>query len=136
MNNPFWRSPTYRIIQAMKATGNRAGVVEQWKESVRKWAEMNSTLSEAKAILAWLPYWQTRPFYTAEELAPMWPALAVALRIVARPFPVIPAARLSHLLDYGGLPRFEMDGQKFYIVEQIHTWKNKNYQEMRNALGR
>jgi hypothetical protein len=74
----YWKGETHHIIQAMKATGNRPGVVAQWKETVAGWAQMHRTDPDAAAVNAWLPLWQPRPFYTTEELAPLWPALAIA----------------------------------------------------------
>src|SRR5438309_10784301 len=67
---------TYHIVNAMRRAGNQ-GVIPRWKDSVARWAEMNSDSADAAAILAWLPFWHVRPFYTAEELSPMWPALAI-----------------------------------------------------------
>jgi hypothetical protein len=59
----FWKGgETYHIIQAMKATGNRPGVIAQWKETVAAWAQMNRTDPDAAAVNAWLPLWQVRPF--------------------------------------------------------------------------
>ena len=132
MKNPFWESPTYKIIQAMKATGNRPGVVARWKSFVEAWANRpeNRALPEAVAVRAWLPYWQVRPFYTAAELAPIWPALAVALGVVDRPFPAIPAKRLEFMLDYGGLPRIDFARPQFFIIERIHYWVGASHGEI------
>lgn len=138
----FWKGETAAIVKAMKATGNRPGVIAEWKEKVAQWAQMHRTDPNAAAVNAWLPLWQPRPFYTAEELAPMWPALAIAVGHTTH-WPPIPksAKRLEFELDYAGLPfRFSM-GRKYYIVERIHYWADAPqdefdevlFQEARNA---
>lgn len=131
----FKGDETYRIIQAMKATGNRPGIVAQWKDAVATWAQMHRTDPDAAAVNAWLPAWQPRPLYTAEELAPMWPALAIATG-VAEHWPTVLKSpmRLAHELDFHGLPHFEIRGQKYYVVEQIHFWKNATQEELENAV--
>lgn len=133
----FWKKETAHIVQAMKATGNRPGIIAEWKEKVAAWAQMNRTDPNAAAVNAWLPLWQPRPLYTAEELAPMWPALAIATGFTDMwPSVVKSAARLANELDFAGLPHFWIDGQKYYVVEQIHLWKNATQEELKNALGR
>lgn len=131
----FWKGETWAIVKAMKATGNRPGVIAEWKEKVAQWARMHRTDPNAAAVNAWLPLWQLRPVYTAEELAPMWPALAIAVEHTTH-WPAVPksAKRLEFELDYAGLPfRFSM-GRKYYIVERIHYWKNASLQEIENAM--
>ncbi len=133
----FWKGETYAIVRAMKATGNQPGVIATWKEAVAEWAQMHRTDPNAAAVNAWLPLWQPRPFYTVEELAPMWPALAIAVGFTDHWPPVLKSPRrLEFELDYAGLPYFETDGRKYYIVEQIHMWKNLSQQELGNALAR
>lgn len=138
----FWQGETWAIVKAMKATGNRPGVIAEWKERVAQWAQMHRTDPNAAAVNAWLPLWQPRPVYTAEELAPMWPALAIAVEHTTH-WPAVPksAKRLEFELDYAGLPfRFSM-GRKYYIVERIHYWTDAPqdefdevlFQEARNA---
>lgn len=119
----FWQGETHAIVKAMKATGNRPGVIAEWKEKVAQWAQMHRTDPNAAAVNAWLPLWQPRPFYTAEELAPMWPALAIAVGHTTH-WPPVPksAKRLEFELDYAGLPNFRYLGLKYYIVERIHHW--------------
>lgn len=124
IQNPFWNSPTYKIVQAMKATGNRPGIIRQWKEMVERWALLNPG-PDADAVAAWLPNWQIRPFYSAAELAPIFPALALALRITRRMEPMKSPARLAHELDYVGLPQIILCGEIYYIVERIHYWKKE-----------
>jgi hypothetical protein len=103
----FWKGgETYHIIQAMKATGNQPGVIAQWKESVAAWAQMHRTDPDAAAVNAWLPLWEVRPFYSAIELAPLWPALAIATGFTDKwPSVLKSAKRLEHELDFHGLPR-------------------------------
>lgn len=138
----FWKGETVAIVKAMKATGNRPGVIADWKEKVAQWAQMHRTDPNAAAVNAWLPLWQPRPFYTAEELAPMWPALAIAVGHTTH-WPPVPksAKRLEFELDYAGLPfRFSI-GRKYYLVERIHYWSAAPqdefdevlFQESRNA---
>lgn len=131
---------TYHIIRALKATGNRPGVIEQWKRSVETWAQLNRTDPNAAAVNAWLPLWQPRPFYTAEELAPMWPALAIATGYTDRwPAVVKSSMRLEHELDFHGLPRLR-DYRNYFIVERIHYWRRDAHEndirrEIQNVLG-
>lgn len=121
MKNPFWQSHTYRIIQAMKATGNGPGLIEKWKKNVEAWASNPANDSpDARAVRAWLPFWQSRPLYTAEELVPIWPILGIALGLTNCVHPQKSAQRLSFELDYGGLPSRIIDGQRYFIVERIH----------------
>jgi hypothetical protein len=122
--NPFWQSDTYAIIKAMKATGNRLGVIAQWKNLVEQWAIIHSGTPESAAIRAWLPHWQTRPLYTATELAPMFPALIVALGFATRMPPKKSPARLSYELQYGGLPFRTIEGHTYFAVECVHLWRD------------
>lgn len=127
---------TYHIIQAMKATGNQPGIIAKWKAKVEAWAQMNRTNPDAAAVNAWLPLWEIRPWYTAEELAPLWPALAIATSFTDRwPAVLKSAKRLEHELDFYGLPHFEMNGQKYYIVERLHFWSKMTQQERENACS-
>jgi len=129
------RGETCHIIRAMKATGNQPGIIARWKEDVAAWAQMNRTDPNAAAVNAWLPLWQPRSFYTAEELAPMWPALAIATGFTNRwPHVLKSAKRLEHELDFHRLPSGVIDGKKYYLVERIHYWKNASEEELKNAL--
>lgn len=146
--NDFWKSSTYGVIKAMKATGNSPGIVAQWIEGARLWAMANDG-RDAAAVKAWLPHWQARPFYTASELAPMWPALTVALGASKYLPPKPSVSRLIFALDYGGLPRLKNQngtvefrspvtgaGMSYYIVEQIHYWSKLelSQEDFENAL--
>lgn len=135
----FWKGETWAIVKAMKATGNRPGVIAEWKDRVAQWAQMHPSDTNAAAISAWLPLWQPRPFYTVEELAPMWPALAIAVGHTTH-WPPVPksAKRLEFELDFAGLPSFQYQGLKYYVVECIHYWKKiivlGDMQEIERAL--
>jgi hypothetical protein len=135
----YWKGETHHIIQAMKATGNRPGIIARWKEDVAAWAQMNRTDPNAAAVNAWLPLWQPRPFYTADELAPLWPALAIATGFTERwPAVLKSARRLAHELDYYGLPRLNYF-RHYFICERLHYWrgasKEQIVQEMQHAFG-
>jgi hypothetical protein len=133
----FYQTDIYRIIEAMKATGNQPGVVRQWRNLAETWATENGG-PEAEAIRAWLPFWKVRPFYTATELCPIFPVLAVTFGFASKAAPQMSPNRLANLLDFGGLPKLingaENKGFKspftgqfdnYYIVEHIHFWKNR-----------
>lgn len=129
---------TRHIIEMMKATGNRRGVIAQWKESVADWAQTYRTDPSAVAANAWLPLWQPRSFYTAAELAPMWPALAIATGFTNRwPAVLKSARRLEHELDFCGLPRLAYPWHEYFICERLHFWKQASIddisQEIENA---
>lgn len=131
---------TYHIIQAMKATGNRPGVIEQWKQAVAGWAQMHPTDPNAAAVNAWLPLWQTRPFYTANELAPMWPALAIATgftnRWPVRQSLIKSAARLEHELDFHRLPRLPEPYRNSFVCERLHYRRSAPLTEIEAAFAR
>ena len=130
-----WNSPTYTVITALKATGNQSGIVAKWKAAAEQWANSELNNPEAVAVRAWLPMWQVRPFYTAKELAPIWPMLAVALKIVERPFHEFSPARLAFLLDYGKLPKVRYNDKDYYVVERLHYWKNADAKEIENVFN-
>ena len=121
----FWSSPTFQVVKAMKARGNRPGVVREWKNLVAEWAKYDAS-ADAAAVNAMLPLWQDRPAYTAAELAPMFPALAIALGIKTfsggLPRPLGPA-RLAAALKFAGLPYRIARGREYFLVERIHYWR-------------
>jgi len=133
--NDFWKGETHAIVKAMKATGNRPGVIAQWKQEMEDWAFARPVNDpDAQAVRAWLPHWEVRPFYTADELAPMWPALAIAVGHSTR-WPAVPksARRLEFELDYAGLPRLPgpmpeietvqgVNYIRYFVVERLHYW--------------
>jgi len=132
----FWDGPIYGVVQKMKATGNRAGVIREWFALVDAWAAQ-STSPDAESVRVMAPLWQSRPIYTAEELAPMFPALAVALGVTEfmgrLPAPWSPN-RLANALKFAGLPFREIDGRTYFIVEQIHVWRDAPTQALRDII--
>jgi hypothetical protein len=118
------KTSTYRIVQAMKATGNQPGVIAQWKKLVEQWAANEVNNPEAVAVRAWLPMWQVRNHYSARELVPIWPVLSIVLGLATRMEHLKSPARLENELDFARLPHFEKNGEKYYYVEQIHLYKN------------
>lgn len=127
---------TYHIIRAMKATGNRPGIIARWKEDVAEWAQMHPTNPNAAAVLAWLPLWQSRPFYTADELAPIWPALAIVTEFrTTWPSVVKSAKRLEHELDFHGLPRLPAPYRNYFVCERLHYWKSAPLAEIETAFA-
>lgn len=127
---------TYHIVNAMRRAGNY-GVIARWKDSVADWAEMNSDNADAAAVRAWLPFWQVRPFYTAEELAPMWTALAIATgytdRWPVRQELIKSARRLEHELDFHRLPRVPND-RRYFICERFRHWRRATDDEIASEL--
>jgi hypothetical protein len=117
--NDFWKSDTARIVRTMKATGNRPGVIAHWKRGMEIWVQTASG-PEADAVRAWLPAWQPRPYYTAAELAPIFPVLAVVLGFRDRPAPPKGAALLANELRMAGLPHFQRGEETYFVVEQCH----------------
>lgn len=122
--NDFWKSDTFKIIKAMKASGNQPGIITQWRDRVAAWAQ-NVEGPHAEAIRAWLPMWQVRQYYTAAELAPIWPLLPIAMGWSMKPDPRMAQTprRLAQELIFGGLPRIFIDGQEYFVVEQLHKYR-------------
>jgi hypothetical protein len=126
---------TYHIVNAMRRAGNY-GVIARWKDSVADWAEIHPDHADAAAVRAWLPFWQARSFYTAEELAPLWPALAIATgftnqwRSVGRS-----ALRLEHELDFHRLPRVS-GYPRYYICEKFRHWQNATDDEIEFEMAK
>lgn len=129
----FWDSDTYKIVQAMKATGNRPGVVQQWKDMVERMA-LNMDGPDALALRAWLPLWQARPAYTAPELAPIFPALALMLGFATRLPATKPAIQLASELAFAQLPHRYIGGALYYIVERLHHWPKVSQEDFENAV--
>jgi len=132
--NSFWYSPTYKIIRAMQATGNGPGVIRQWVGQLAETAEKHPG-PEADAVKAWLPHWQNRPFYTAAELAPIWPALAMALGFADKMYAAKNPMRLRRELEWGKLPQLQ-GWPGYFIVEQQGFWKKMTLteEELRDVL--
>jgi hypothetical protein len=133
----FWKGETWAIVKAMRATGNRPGVIAGWKADIASWAKNNPRDPNAAAALSWLPHWQVRVAYTPDELAPLWPALAIAVGHATH-WPKVPKStkRIEFELDYAGLPFRLVLGKKYYIVERIHHWEKVSDEEfMREIIG-
>lgn len=125
MNEGFWKGPIYRVVEKMKASGNQPGVIEYWRAMLEAWAN-SSKSADAEAVRAWLPLWQARPFYTAAELAPVMPALAVALGVhefTGRMPPQMSPRRLAIALEVSRLPYVYVQGTQYFVVEQTHRAK-------------
>lgn len=134
MKNPLYTNATYRLVQDMKATGNRPGIIAQWKEQIHLWAHSDWCVGpDTEALQAFLPLWQARPFYTAKELAPIFPALALWKGFAERLTAVKSPKRLANELRFYGLPAFqvclgEYKGPEslttYFCVERIHYWRD------------
>jgi len=132
----FWNSDTYKIVKAMKGTGNRPGIVAQWKAEIERWAIGAVNNPDAVAVRAWLPLWQVRPFYTAAELAPMWPALAIALGLQTRMLEAPSPRKLEFELHYAELPYFWFQDECYFIVERIHHWRQQPLSEIKKEFSK
>lgn len=132
----FWKGETWAIVNAMRRAGNRAGVIAKWRDQIAAWAENNPKDPNAGAVKSWLPHWQVRPFYTASELAPLWPALAIAVGHSQR-WPEVPksAGRIEFELDYAGLPRLQGVDARYFIVERIHHWTQARHEEIEREFN-
>lgn len=128
---------TLHIIRAMKATGNRPGIIADWKADMEAWAMLNPGDPNAAAVQAWLPLWQVRPFYRIDELAPMWPALAIATGFTTR-WPAVPksAKRIEFELDFYELPRLVKPYREFFICERVHFWRGATAAEIQREIER
>jgi hypothetical protein len=119
----YWKGgETYHIIEAIKA---HPRLVDHWKVSVAEWARMNRTDPNAAAVLAWLPLWQSREIYSAEELAPIWPALSIATGFTKYwPSVLKSPARLEFELEFHGLPVRVIDGRKYFAIDRRGYWRD------------
>lgn len=128
----FWQSDTYRIVRKMQASGNMPGIVQLWAQHVYWWAK-GARGPDADAVLAWFPQWQIRDLYTAAELSPIFPVLAVALGLRERPEAQKSPFRLANELKMAMLPHRIIDltrpgqglgnsGQTFFAVARLHHW--------------
>lgn len=128
--------PTYLIVRAMLDRGNSPGLLREWFTGLLTWAEANKG-PDASALRAWLPMAKPRPFYTAGELATMWPAFKLALGLATRMSEPPSANRLANELKFHGLPvlrnsegfgGFYQLGVsrsfgEYFIVERCHYWR-------------
>lgn len=132
----FYQTDVYRIIQAMKATGNKPGMVRQWRELMQIWA-LDHPGADGDAMRAWIPYWRVRAVYTTDELAPIFPVLAVVFGFAQRAAPAMSANRLANLLEFGGLPQLKgvfqhpVTGQldRWWVVERLHYYSKIEYDQ-------
>lgn len=126
-------SPTYQIVNMICRRGNQPGIIREWFDGLRKWASEN-TGPDAEALRCWMDIARVRPFYTAEELAPLWPALKLTLGLASRLDPAPGANRLHNELVFHGMPKlqnaetgsfeFFESHQRYFIVEHVHRWRN------------
>lgn len=125
---------TYRIVKAMRARGKKAGLLREWLDGVKRWADQ-STGQDAAALRNWLTIAQPKPFYTAAELSILWPGLKIALGMADKLYRPPHPVQLAAELDLAGLPRLRaLDGSgkfkpqygvpsEFFIVEQFDRWE-------------
>lgn len=142
--------PTYLIVKAMLDRGNRPGLLREWFAGMLEWAEKNPG-QDAAALRLWLSATKPRPFYTAAELAKMWPAFKLHLGMIQRLHEPPSANRLANELNFHGLPRlrnnrgthdFFVPGraahiEHYFIVERCHYWRSTgmDQKDFENALN-
>lgn len=122
-------SDTYRIVQIILRRGNAPGLIAEWFDGMRQWAQANSG-QDAEAVRLWLSLVEARPFYTAKELARFWPALRLTLGMTKRLEPAPSPHRLANELEFWGLPyvrrsdgvALKINGEKYFIVDRVHHW--------------
>lgn len=137
MSDPFWKSPVYGVIKAIMNPGNGPGIVYEWIKLSHQWALDHPTKPDAQALLTWVPQIQFRPFYTANELTPMFPGIMRALELSNDP-PKYSGRQLALLLDRGRLPvclnkdeaswfRDPKNGKvaRFYICDRVRYWRQR-----------
>lgn len=143
MEDKFWNSSTAKIVGVMLRTGNQPGLIAQYKTAMEEWAKANPTEVDAKALLAWLPMFKPRPFYTAAELVPLFPVLGFLFDFTQRIEAQKSAFMLKRELDFANLPMLENldnagthnifvfrhpltgEDDHFFIVEQVHYWRKQ-----------
>lgn len=140
MNN----SPEYRIVSEILRRGNQPGLIAEWFAGMRAWADAN-TGKDAEALRVWLRLAKARPFYTAHELAPMIPALALALGFADRMLPRAVPNRLHNVLQFYGLPLLKCTNGTnhfigmgtYFVVEHCHKWRDRELtpDELRDILA-
>lgn len=129
-------SETYRIVRKMIESGNQPGVIQLWKNMVEHWA-VRSTSPDAQSVKAWLPAWQARAAYSAAELAPIFPALSIALgvtKFMGRLPRQKSPAMLARELKFARLPWRHIDGKDYFIVERCHYWSNVSQEEFEKEI--
>ena len=131
---------TAKIVAQMRAQGNQPGLVRILKMEIAKWAMQNPRHRHADAVSAWLPYLKARKFYTAAELVPLFPVLALTMGFQPILLPQKSSARLSNELKFANLPVLKNANgsqtflhplqhrpplQEFFICERIHYWREQ-----------
>jgi hypothetical protein len=136
---------TRHIIDMMKATGNRPGIVAQWKGAVADWAQKYRTEPDAAAVNAWLPLWQPGRSTPPKNWRPC------GRRSLSQPasrtvglagLSAIKSARRGwrHELDFCGLPRLghgytkNISSWSAFIIGAQAT-KEEIEREIENAFG-
>ena len=122
----------------MHATASHAGIIRLWQAKVSEWAKSMPPTPDKQAVLAWLPLWQNRPFYTAAELAPIFPALALALGYAdTLQAPRSPKSLANRLTFFRLLTLRNIDdsdifvhpvtgrNERFFVVENIRKWTQR-----------
>lgn len=126
-------SANARLVKMILDRGNKAGIITEWFAGMRRWAESNQS-PDAKALGLWLDIVKARPFYTADELAGLWPALKLTLGLNDYLAPKPSGNRLHNELTFLRLPllRNQNTGMNyfpglgsFFIVERVHYWRER-----------
>lgn len=136
---------TYAIVRLMIERGNKPGVIRHWMTQLAQWADAN-TGSDAAALRSWLSMARPKPFYSAEELAVMWPALKIACGLEKRLYAAPSPKLLAIKLEVAGLPYLTggksfvlpfLGPRKMFIVERIAYWRQRmpDQEEFENALN-
>lgn len=130
---------TQEIVKIILQRGNGPGLITEWFDGMRAWAEANDG-QDAAALRIWLNIAKPRPFYTSDELALLWPALKLTLGLATRLDAPPGANRLHNELWFHRLPVvfngnpgnanwpfFEIEGKttQYFIVEHCHKWRDR-----------
>jgi len=128
---------TRLIIQQMRAQGNQPGLIRIFKREMGLWAGKHKNTRDGEALLQWLPLMPERPVYTARELVPLFPAMALALGLTRRLQPQKSTLRLARELEFHNLPKLQNANGRdtfkhpvanyddnFFIVECVHKWRD------------
>nr|GAT42305.1 superfamily II DNA/RNA helicase [Mycena chlorophos] len=105
----------------MQAQGNQPGLIRIFKREMEAWAHKHQNTADGKAILAWLPNFKERPFYTASELVPLFPTLARVLGIVPYIGGQKSSLRLSNELHFAGLPVLQNVNGTSKFIHPMHS---------------
>jgi hypothetical protein len=130
-------TPNYRLARDIVSRGNEPGIIREWFAGMKAWAESNPG-PDATALRLWLDIAKPRPFYTAAELASMWPALRIAHGYDKRATEKPSANRLANELEFHGVrylagaegtyyfrSPFTGEAAKYFIVERPGYWRTK-----------